>query len=410
MTSPKSLEGIRVIEIGTSVAVPYGCQILADFGAEVIKVERLGGGDDARSWAPLTNGVSVTFLSLNRNKRSVVLNYKDKEGAQLLEKLIASADVLVQNLRPGALEAAGFSWDRMHEINPQLIYVEMTGYGHKGPRSQQPAYDAMLQAYAGVVAMTGADDGPPARVPLSMMDMGTGMWLALGTFEALRRRDQSGEGSHLQVSLLQTALAWVATPLMSVAGGAPVPERLGSGFRGNVPNGAYPASDGFVFVSAGNNDTLHRMLDAVDAPELMDDPVFTDNVTRVKNRHEVNDKLGQATSRFTMDELLSRLNAAAVPHSAVNTLDKVITDPQVTALDQLTPMQHPEAGEVTVVNTPILFDGEYLAHSNLPPDLGDATYDVLADLGFSGDEISSLRAAGIIETAATAAQPGGAIS
>lgn len=395
-----SLEGIRIIEIGTSVAVPYGCQILADFGAEVIKVERLNGGDDARTWAPLTGGISLTFLSLNRNKKSVVLNYKDERGAELLEELLGSADVLVQNLRPGALAAAGFSWERIQEINPRLVYVEMTGYGRTGPRRQQPAYDAMLQAYAGVVAMTGSDDGPPARVPLSMMDMGTGMWLALGVFDALRRREQTGEGTHVEVSLLQTALAWVNTPLMSVAAGSPVPERLGSGFRGNVPNGAFPASDGYVFLSVGNNESFYRLLDAVEAPYLRDEPGFEDNLARVKNRHTVNGRLGEATSKFTMEDLLGRLERAKVPHSAVNTLDRVLEDPQVEALGQLEEVPHPLLGDVTMVNTPITFNGEYLAHRHTPPELGSDTSSVLSALGLTAEQIDGLLAAGVIEAGA----------
>lgn len=398
MSTQGSLKGIRIIEIGTSVAVPYGCQILADFGAEVIKVERLGGGDDARTWAPLSGGISITFLSLNRNKKSVVLNYKDQRGAELLEELLESADVLVQNLRPGALAAAGFSWERIREINPRLVYVEMTGYGRTGPRSQQPAYDAMLQAYAGVVAMTGSDDGPPARVPLSMMDMGTGMWLALGVFDALRRREQTGEGTHVEVSLLQTALAWVNTPLMSVAAGGPVPERLGSGFRGNVPNGAFPASDGHVFLSVGNNESFYRLLDAIDASHLRDEPGFEDNLARVKNRHVVNERLGEATAKFSMDDLLQRLARAQVPHSAVNTLDRVLADPQVEALGQLEDVSHPILGDVTVVNTPVTFNGEYLAQRRTPPELGSDTAEVLAALGLTGEQIDGLLAAGVIET------------
>ena len=398
MSITGSLKGIRVIEIGTSVAVPYGCQILGDFGAEVIKVERLGGGDDARSWGPLVNGISITFVSLNRNKQSVVVNYKDERGKKILEDLIASADVLVQNLRPGALAAAGFSWEHIHEVNPRLIYADMSGYGRTGPRRDQPAYDAMLQAYSGVVAMTGADDGPPARVPLSMMDMGTGMWIALGVFDALRRREQTGKGEHLEVSLLQTALAWVATPLMSVAAGSPVPQRLGSGFRGNVPNGAFPASDGHVFLSVGNNDSFYRLLDAIDAPELKDAEGFEDNLTRVNNRAMVNQRLAEATCRFTMSELLERLERASVPHSAVNTLDQVITDQQVQALGQLEVMNHPHLGNVTVVNTPITFDGEYLEHTNAPPALGADTTAVLAALGIPEADIDALCEAGVIET------------
>ncbi|MGO4692462.1 CaiB/BaiF CoA transferase family protein [Glaciibacter sp. 2TAF33] len=404
MSREGSLSGIRVIEIGTSVAVPFGCQILGDFGAEVIKVERLGGGDEARNWAPLTHGISVTFLSLNRNKKSVVLNYKDERGKEALDELIASADVLVQNLRPGALAAAGFTWERLQQLNPRLIYVEMSGYGHTGPRRDQPAYDAMLQAYSGIVAMTGSDDGPPARVPLSMMDMGTGMWLSLGVFDALRSRERSGVGTHIQVSLLQTALAWVGTPLMSVAAGGAVPERLGSGFRGNVPNGAFPASDGHVFLSVGNNEAFYRLLEAIEAPQLKDEPEFADNMARVKNRNVVNAKLGAATSRFTMDELLARLDAASVPHSAVNTLDRVLVDPQVVAVGQLGTVEHAQLGDVTVVNTPITFDGEYLQHRLAPPALGADTAPVLASVGFGEDRIGALRAAGIIETGNEGAQ------
>ncbi|MBD8022736.1 CaiB/BaiF CoA transferase family protein [Microbacterium gallinarum] len=398
MSVQGSLAGIRVVEIGTSVAVPFGCQILGDFGAEVIKVERLGTGDEARMWAPLTEGVSVTFLSLNRNKKSVVLNYKADEGKQALEELLQTADVLVQNLRPGALAAAGFSWENLRETNPRLIYVEMTGYGHAGPRREQPAYDAMLQAYSGVVAMTGSDEGEPARVPLSMMDMGTGLWLSLGVFDALRRREQTGEGAHVQVSLLQTALAWVGTPLMGVAAGGPVPQRLGSGFRGNVPNGAFPASDGYVFLSVGSNDAFYRLLDAIEAPHLRDDPAFENNVARVSNRQYVNAQLGAATAKFTMQELLERLDAAQVPHSAVNTLDRVLEDEQVKALGQLQPIPHATLGDVTIVNSPLTIDGEYLAHQNGPPLLGADTVDVLASVGIDEGRIDRLLADGVIET------------
>lgn len=395
--SQNSLSGIRVVEIGTSIAVPYGCQILGDFGAEVVKVERLGGGDEARRWAPVREGVSMTFLAFNRNKKSVVVDYKDPRGKKVLENLIVSADVVVQNLRPGALAAAGFGPDRLRELNPRLIYVEMTGYGRTGPRQQQPAYDAMLQAYSGVVAMTGSDEGPPARVPLSMMDMSTGMWLALGVFEALRRRDRTERGVHIEVSLLQSALAWVAAPLMSVAAGEPVPERLGSGFRGNVPNGAFPASDGHVFLSAGNNATFHRLLGAIGAPDLADEPGFEDNLARVKNRRLVNERLGAATSRLTTEQLLERLDAAGVPHSAVHTLDQVLTDAQVEALGQVTAVEHPRVRELKVVNTPITFDGDYPAHRNHAPELGADTGDVLGSLGLAPKEIDALIEAGVVQ-------------
>jgi crotonobetainyl-CoA:carnitine CoA-transferase CaiB-like acyl-CoA transferase len=238
-----------------------------------------------------------------------------------------------------------------------------------------------------------------------MMDMSTGMWLALGVFEALRRREKTGEGVHIEVSLLQTALAWVAAPLMNVAAGGPVPERLGSGFRGNVPNGAFPTSDGHVFLSAGNNVTFHRLLEAVEAKELADEPEFADNIARVSNRRLVNERLGEATSRFTTEELLRRLDAAGVPHSAVHTLDQVLTDPQVRALGQVDAVEHPRLRGMTVVNTPVTFDGEYLAQRNHAPELGADTGDVLASLGLATEEIDELLAAGVVQAAQEGDRP-----
>ncbi|RZI84875.1 MAG: CoA transferase, partial [Microbacterium sp.] len=193
--------------------------------------------------------------------------------------------------------------------------------------------------------------------------------------------------------------SWVGTPLMSVAAGGAVPQRLGSGFRGNVPNGAFPASDGYVFLSVGSNEAFYRLLDAIEAPGLRDDPAFADNVTRVAHRQEVNAKLGAATVRFTMDDLLSRLDAAQVPHSAVNTLDRVLVDEQVVALGQLEEIEHAQLGGVTVVNTPLTIDGQYLAHQYGPPLLGAHTVDVLASAGVDEERIARLLADGVIETA-----------
>ena len=238
--TPGSLTGLRVIEISTSVAAPFGGQILGDLGAEVIKVERPT-GDDTRHWSPPAwNGESIAFMSFNRNKKSVVLDYKREEGRQVLVDLLRDADVLIQNLRPGALAKAGFTWEFLRELNPRLIYCEMSGYGHVGPRAQQPAYDPLLQAYSGIVSMTGEDGGEPSRVPVSLLDMGTGMWMAISVFEALRRRDQTGEGCHVQNSLLQTALTWITSPLMGAAAGNPPPRRLGSWHPGTADSRSGP--------------------------------------------------------------------------------------------------------------------------------------------------------------------------
>lgn len=395
---PGSLDGIKVIEIGTSVAAPYAAQILGDFGADVVKVERTGTGDDSRNWAPPEwEGYSVTFLALNRNKQSVVIDYKTQQGREVMERLIAGADVLIQNLRPGSFAKAGFSAERLRELNPQLIYCEMSGYGRTGPRSQQPAYDPLLQAYSGIVSMTGDDGGAPARVPVSVLDMGTGMWTALAVFEALRRRDVTGEGSHVELSLLQTALTWLTPPLMACAAGDPPPRRLGSGFGGVVPYGAFPTKDGHVFMSAGNDDTWRRLILALECPDLDHLPGFGSNGDRVRNREIVVDTLSSRTSNFTSAEVVERLTQASVPHSPVNTVDKVLVDEQVQALGQIQAAPEHAIADLKLVNLPMTFNGHYPEITKAPPELGQDTESVLASIGLDTAEIEALLASGVVE-------------
>ena len=389
--TPGSLRGLRVVEVGTSVAAPFGTQILGDMGAEVIKVERVGTGDDTRSWNPPSwNGESIAFMSFNRNKKSLALDYKTEQGKEVLRKLLASADVLVQNLRPGALSKAGFSVEELRALNPRLIVADLSGFGHTGPRAAQPAYDPLLQAYSGIVSITGEDGGEPVRVPVSLLDMGTGMWMVISVYEALRRRDQTGVGSHLQLSLLQTALTWMTSPMIGAAAGNPAPARLGSGFRGVVPYGAFPTSDGHIFISAGNDSLWRRLLAAIGAEDLDEREGFRTNPERNQRRHEVIEALSERTSQFTLDDIVKVLEAAGVPHSPVNTVDRVINDPQVQAIGMLQPLPHPVVEDLTVLTLPVTFDGSYPELRTPPPALGDCTAEVLASLGLSPGEIRAL--------------------
>jgi crotonobetainyl-CoA:carnitine CoA-transferase CaiB-like acyl-CoA transferase len=396
-----SLAGLRVIEIGTSVAAPYAAQILGDFGADVVKVERIGTGDDSRSWAPPQwNGVSVTFLALNRSKRSLVVDYKTDAGKKILESLISESDVLIQNLRPGALAAAGFDAAHIRALNPRLIYCELSGFGAVGPRASNPAYDPLVQAFSGIVSITGDESSAPSRVPVSLLDMGTGMWAALAVFEALRRRDQTGSGSHVQLSLLQTALTWLTIPLMGVQSGSPVPGRQGSGLAGVVPYGAFPSADGYVFISAGNNQTWNDLLDALSAPHLKDVDAYSSNPQRVVHREGVTRDLSAVTSQFTSDELVDLLAEARIPHSPVQTLDQVLGDEQVNALGQFTELHHDAIADFTTLNLPMTFDGVYPRISQAPPALGADTQSVLASLGLSEVSIADLLSKGIVQQAA----------
>jgi crotonobetainyl-CoA:carnitine CoA-transferase CaiB-like acyl-CoA transferase len=396
MTTPTgpptgSLQGLRVVEIGTSVAAPMAGQILGDLGADVVKVERVGQGDDSRSWAPPHwDDESVTFLALNRNKKSLALDYKDPRGRRVLEDLIKTADVLLHNLRPGALAAAGFAVGDLRRLNPQLINIEMTGFGPHGPRAGQPGYDPLLQAYSGIVSITGPDSGPPSRVPVSLLDMGTGMWAVLAVYEALRRRDATGQGCHVQLSLLQTALTWLSMPLLTVLAGHAPPPRLGSGLPGVVPYGAYPTLDGYVFMSAGNDVAWARLCQALDAGHLQDKEGFRTNGERVRARSSVEAEVGAVTGGFTTAEVLNRLGAAGVPCAPVQTLTEVVADEQVAAIGAISPLEHERVPGFSVINLPVTFDGVYLPHRNAPPALGADTAAVLADLGRSPGEIAEL--------------------
>jgi crotonobetainyl-CoA:carnitine CoA-transferase CaiB-like acyl-CoA transferase len=393
---PGSLHGLRVIEISTSVAGPMAAMILGDLGAEVVKVERVGAGDDTRSWnPPAWNGVSTAFLGLNRNKRSLELDYKHPAGKAVLEELVRSADVLVQNLRPGAIEAAGFGWERLQELNPRLVYVEMTGFGPVGPMAGEPAYDPVLQAYSGIVALMPQTEDGPMRVPLSILDKGTGMWAAIGALDALRRREQTGVGSRVDVSLLNTALDWVGGTIMNANAGNKR-ERLGSGFPGMVPYGAFPARDGHVFISAGNQRLWLQLIAAMGVPELDDRPGFGSNGDRSANRAEVEEAVRAVTSRFGRDELSALLTAARVPNAPIRSAAELTDDPQVRAIGGIRTIPHPEIPEFRTVALPIHVDGAQLPIQSAPPLLGADTADVLASLGYTAEQIADLLAQRVV--------------
>lgn len=394
-----SLEGLRVVEISTSVAGPLVGQILGDLGAEVIKVERVGRGDDTRSWSPPTwDGQSTAFLHLNRNKRSLELDYKEPRGQQVLEELIRSADILVQNLRPNALAKAGFSWQRLQELQPRLVMCDMTGFGRTGPKATAPAYDPLLQAYSGIIDMMGRGDGPPARVPLSVLDKGTAMWAAIGILDALRQVDRTGQGVHVGVSLLETAVTWTHANVLNAKAGHGKPKNLGSGHAGVVPYGAFQTRDGWAFISAGNQAMWTRFCSATGAEELMTREGFATNPERAANRATVEAAVGTVTAGFETADLIERLQASGVPCSAVNSVPDMLEDEQVEALGLIEPMEHADIDGFATVNLPITFGGNYPDHQCAPPALGADTDTVLEGLGLDAVAIAELRQDGVVAT------------
>ncbi|HEY1706604.1 MAG TPA: CoA transferase [Trebonia sp.] len=372
-----SLEGVRVVDLTMSVAGPFTTQILGDLGADVIKVERPPGGDDTRRWGPPFWGSdSPSFLGLNRNKRSLVLDLKDEDDQATLTRLLDEADILVQNMRPGTLARYGFGYEALRARNPRLVYCEITGYGPAGPLKDRPAYDPLMQAFSGLMSLTGEEGRAPARIPASILDQGTAMWSVIGILDALRRRDETGEGSLVQTSLLETALNWLPTQFLGYFADGTVPPRLGSGTIGIAPYGAFPAADGWFIIAAGNDNLWRRLCDAIGRADLLDDSRFTGNPDRVAHRAELTRELSATTETKDAGHWLSVLTDAGVPASPIQTIDQVVAHEQVQALGAFIPVPHPAIEDFRVVATPIRVDGGYYPVRLPPPALGEGTGEI----------------------------------
>ena len=393
---PSSLSGLRVVDLSSNLAGPYCGQILADLGAEVVKVERPGTGDPSRAWAPPAwGGEGTLFLSSNRGKRSLALELGTPEGQEVLGRLLAQADVVIQAFRPDVAERFGLTESQLRPHHPRMILCSITAFDPEGPHRDRPGYDPLLQAHAGLMSVTGPAGGPPARVGTSIVDMGAGMWAALGVLSALRTRDRTGRGHHVRVSLEDTALAWGAYHLQGTLATGEPPAPMGTGLRMIVPYGAFPASDGHLMIAAGTDTLFRRCCESMGLDDLAADPRFATNPERVRHRDEVESALATATRRHTRAELEALLTEAGVPCARVRDFNEVAADPSVLA-GAFRREPHPEIPDYRAVGLPVAIDGERPEFTRPPPSTGEHSEEVLAELGYSADEIAALRTSGIV--------------
>ena len=385
------LAGLLVADLTQNVAGPFCAQILGDMGAEVVKIERTGRGDDARAWAPPYWGQeSATFMSVNRNKRSLAVDLKSREGLAIVERLVTRADVFVQSLRAGAVEELGLGWEPARALNPRLVYCSVTAFGTEGPLRDRPGYDPLMQAMSGIMSLTGHPNQPPARVPVSVVDMGTGMWAATAILAALRERDRTGRGVHVTTALFDTALAWTAFQMSQYLGTGEVPLPQGSGTAMICPYEAFPARDAWVMIAAGSDALFTRCCEALGVPALAQDPRFRDNPTRVANRKALIDALSAVTRALDSGDVLAQLQKSGVPSAPINTLDRIVAEPQTEASGMLVPAKHPRLPDYRALGLPIRWDGERPGITRVPPLLGEHTAEVLAELGFEPAAIEDL--------------------
>jgi crotonobetainyl-CoA:carnitine CoA-transferase CaiB-like acyl-CoA transferase len=369
------LTRVKVVEVGQNLAGPVASQILGDLGAQVIKVEKPGGGDDARSWGPpFVDGTSMTFHSVNRGKRSVVLDLGDPEGLAALRRLVDDADVFVHNLRPGAAEALGLTADVLRASNPRLIYCSVGAFGHRGPLKRKPAYEILVQAFAGLMSVTGEADGPPVRMGTSVIDYGTGIWTALATLAALIQREQTGQGCVVETSLFETGVFWLARQLAEVKVGGNVPQRHATGSPRLVGFQAFDTQDGPLVVAAGNDRLFAKLGEALGHPEWASNPRFATTPDRLEHREHLVGEMQRVFGSNTKQYWSERLEAAGVPCAPILEIPEVLEEAQTQAMAMLAKLPGVDA---EVVRLPISFDGERPPLPGRAPRLGEHTSEIL---------------------------------
>jgi crotonobetainyl-CoA:carnitine CoA-transferase CaiB-like acyl-CoA transferase len=335
-------------------------------------------------------------MALNRNKKSLALDLKRPGGVEVLKRLIGRTEILVQSLRAGVIDELGLDFQGASALNPRLVYCSITAFGTRGPLRTLPGYDPLMQAYAGLMSINGHPGQEPARVGTSIVDMGTGMWAALGIIAGLRQRDATGRAVEVTTALFETALMWVSYQMMGYLASGEVPERQGSGTPMIVPYQAFPTADGFVMIGAGSDALFARLAAALDAPALASDPRFADNPARVRHRAALIEALSALTRARKSHELVATMRSAGVPSAPILTMDAVAAEPQTRESGMLVSVPHPRCPDYQSVGLPLMWDGRRPQVRRVPPRLGEHTSDVLTGLGYTLDDVRTLRAQGVI--------------
>ncbi len=399
------LQGIRILDLTRAMAGPYCTMMLGDLGADVIKVERPERGDESRGWGPPFvgkpygpyPGESAYFVSANRNKRSITVNMKSPAGLDIVRRLAANSDVLVENFRTGVLESMGLGYEQLRDVNARLIYCSISGYGRTGPYADRPGYDCVIQAEGGFMGITGPEEGPPYRVGVPIIDITAGMFSATAILAALRARDLTGEGQLIDLSLLDTQVALLANVASNYLVGGQEPRRLGNAHPNIIPYEAFRARDRWFMLAAGNERMWSILCDVLGRPELRADPRFVDNNARLINRQALRLILEEAFLARDADEWLAKLQRSGVPCGPINTIPEVFAHPQADARDLVTEVEHSSAGVVQLLGFPYKLSQTPAQVRRPPPMLGEHTKEVLVELlGYSTDDVMACEKAGAI--------------
>ncbi|MBL8096548.1 MAG: CoA transferase [Anaerolineales bacterium] len=393
------LEGIRVIEIAEALAGPYAAMLMGDLGADVIKIERPGVGDQARQWgARLPGEESAYFAATNRNKRSLTLNIQKEEGRALLQSLLVSADVVILNIpREESLQRAALNWEALHTRHPRLIVASVTGYGRTGPYAGRSGYDLVAQGEAGLMALTGTPETVPMRYPVPLADMTAGLYTVIGVLAALRARDASGQGQHVDTSLLESQAAYLTILAGDYFATGRAPQPLGNAHPGIAPYQVFKTADRDVIIAVGSDKLWAQFCEVVPlGPEVRDDPRFATNPARLAHRAELATLIETRLATQTADDLLARLREAEIPCGPINSPADVLAHEQYLARGNVVSMQHPSAGEIRSLASPVRLSESVSEYRLPPPRVGEHTGEVLRDLGVAPQTMLELRHRGVV--------------
>ena len=387
---PGPLAGLRVLELARILAGPWAGQVLADLGADVVKVERSKTGDDTRAWGPpFIEGKdgnhlgAAYFHSTNRGKRSIECDFETDEGKRIVKKLAARSDVLIENFKVGGLAKFGLDYKSLAPDCPRLIYCSVTGFGQDGPYATRAGYDLMAQGMGGFMSLTGTADGEPTRAGVPVSDILTGMYSVIGILAALAQRERTGKGGYVDTALVDTTVGVLANQGLNFLASGKVPARIGNAHPNIVPYQVFPVADGFIIIATGNDGQYQKLCGVLGAPELAKHPNYVDNKSRLTNRADIVDKLSALTAKFQMQDLADKLEAVGVPAGPINNLDHVFDDPHVKhrGMKLDIPSDHAKGETIPGIRTPIMVDGKPMDSGNPSPRLGQHTAEILKEIG-----------------------------